>query len=206
GPRATQEEAQWARRHLRRIRLDTVLGMLLSNGIAWFVMLAAALTLHVHGVIDVQTTAQAASALRPLAGDFAFLLFAAGIIGTGLLAVPVLAGSAAYALAEGFGWPASLDIKPGAARGFYGALIAAVLIGVGMNYFQLDPVKELLWAAVINGFAAVPIMAVVIWLAQRREVMGERAISPRLRALAWTATAAMAAASIAFLLDSFLGR
>ena len=206
GPRATQQEARWARRHLRRIRLDTVLGMLLSNAIAWFVMLAAALTLHVHGISDVQSTAQAAEALRPLAGDLAFQLFAAGIIGTGLLAVPVLAGSAAYALAEGLGWPASLQIKPGAARGFYGALSAAVLIGAGMDSLHLDPVKELLWSAVINGFAAVPIMVVVIWLAQKRAVMGERVISPRLRVLAWSATVAMAAASAAFLLDSFLGR
>jgi Mn2+/Fe2+ NRAMP family transporter len=175
--------------------------MLLSNAIAFFVMLAAALTLHAHGIDDVQTTAQAASALRPIAGDFAFVLFALGIIGTGLLAVPVLAGSAAYALAEAFGWPASLQIKPGAARGFYGALIAAVLIGVGMDFYHLDPVQELLWSAVINGLAAVPIMVMVLWLAQRPAVMGQRVISPRLSALGWTATAAMGAASLLFVAD-----
>jgi Mn2+/Fe2+ NRAMP family transporter len=201
GPRAEQEEARWAQRHLQRIRLDTVFGMLLSNAIAFFVMLAAALTLHAHGIDDVQTTAQAASALRPIAGDFAFVLFALGIIGTGLLAVPVLAGSAAYALAEAFGWPASLQIKPGAARGFYGALIAAVLIGVGMDFYHLDPVQELLWSAVINGLAAVPIMVMVLWLAQRPAVMGQRVISPRLSALGWTATAAMGAASLLFVAD-----
>jgi Mn2+/Fe2+ NRAMP family transporter len=201
GPRAHQEEARWALRHLRRIKLDTVLGMLLSNVIAFFVMLAAALTLNAHGITDVQTTAEAASALRPIAGEFAFVLFACGIIGTGLLAVPVLAGSAAYALAEGFGWPASLQIKPGAARGFYAALTGAVLIGVGMDFYHLDPVKELLWSAVINGLAAVPIMVVVLWLAQQPAVMGERVIGRRLRVVCWIATAAMAAASTAFLAD-----
>jgi Mn2+/Fe2+ NRAMP family transporter len=201
GPRVEQEEARWARSHLQRIRLDTVFGMLLSNAIAFFVMLAAALTLHAHGIDDVQTTAQAASALRPIAGDFAFVLFALGIIGTGLLAVPVLAGSAAYALAEAFGWPASLQIKPGAARGFYGALIAAVLIGVGMDFYHLDPVKELLWSAVINGLAAVPIMVMVLWLAQRPAVMGERVIGRRLRVVCWIATAAMGGASLVFVAD-----
>jgi Mn2+/Fe2+ NRAMP family transporter len=201
GPRAHQEEASWAWRHLRRIKIDTVFGMLLSNVVAFFVMLAAALTLHAHGITEVRTTAEAASALRPIAGEFAFMLFACGIVGTGLLAVPVLAGSAAYALAEAFGWPASLDIKPGAARGFYAALTGAVLIGVGMDFYHLDPVQELLWSAVINGLAAVPIMAIVLWLAQQPGVMGERVISRRLRVVCWVATAAMAAASIAFLAD-----
>jgi Mn2+/Fe2+ NRAMP family transporter len=201
GPRAHQEEARWALHHLRRIKIDTVFGMLLSNAVAFFVMLAAALTLHTHGITDVQTTAEAASALRPIAGDFAFVLFACGIIGTGLLAVPVLAGSAAYALAEAFGWPASLQIKPGAARGFYGALTLAVVIGVGMDFYHLDPVQELLWSAAINGLAAVPIMTIVLWLAQRPAVMGERVIGRRLRVVCWIATAAMAAASIAFLAD-----
>jgi Mn2+/Fe2+ NRAMP family transporter len=201
GPRAQQEEARWAFRHLRRIRLDTVLGMLLSNAIAFFVMLAAALTLHAQGITSVQTTAEAASALRPIAGDFAFLLFACGIVGTGLLAVPVLAGSAAYALAEALNWPASLQIKPGAARGFYGALVAAVLIGVGMDFYHLDPVKELLWSAVINGLAAVPIMVIVLWLAQRPAVMGRRVIGRRLAALCWVATAAMGAAALLFIAD-----
>ena len=201
GPRAWQEEEEWARRHLRRIRFDTVMGMLLSNAVAFFVMLAAALTLYAHGLHDVQTTAEAATALRPIAGEAAFLLFAAGIIGTGLLAVPVLAGSTAYALAEAMNWPASLDIKPGAARGFYGALIGAVLIGVGMDFYHLDPVQELLWSAVINGLAAVPIMVLVLWLAQQPAVMGERVIGRRLRALSWLATAAMAAASVVFLVD-----
>ena len=201
GPRAHQEEARWAWRHLRRIKIDTVFGMLLSNAVAFFVMLAAALTLHAHGITDVRTTAEAASALRPIAGEFAFVLFACGIVGTGLLAVPVLAGSAAYALAEAFGWPASLDIKPGAARGFYAALTGAVLIGAGMDFYHLDPVQELLWSAVINGLAAVPIMVIVLWLAQQPAVMGERVISRRLRVVCWIATAAMAAAATAFLAD-----
>jgi NRAMP (natural resistance-associated macrophage protein)-like metal ion transporter len=183
-----------ARKHLRRIGVDTVLGMLLSNGIAFFVMLTAALTLHAHGITHVDTTAQAAMALKPIAGPLAFALFGLGIIGAGMLAVPILAGSAAYALAEAFGWPASLQVKAGAARGFYLALTAAVLIGVALNFTGTDPVRQLLWAAVINGWASVPIMMVVLVLAQRQDVMGRFAIGSRLRFLGWLATAAMALA------------
>jgi Mn2+/Fe2+ NRAMP family transporter len=183
-----------ARKHLRRIGVDTVLGMLLSNGIAFFVMLTAALTLHAHGITHVDTTAQAAMALKPIAGPLAFALFGLGIIGAGMLAVPILAGSAAYALAEAFGWPASLQVKAGGARGFYLALTAAVLIGVALNFTGTDPVRQLLWAAVINGWASVPIMMVVLVLAQRQDVMGRFAIGSRLRFLGWLATAAMALA------------
>jgi len=183
-----------ARRPLRRISVDTVLGMLLSTGIAFFVMLTAALTLHAHGITQVETTAQAAMALKPIAGPLAFALFGLGIIGAGMLAVPILAGSAAYALAEAFGWPASLQVKAGGARGFYIALTSAVLIGVALNFTDTDPVRQLLWAAVINGWASVPIMVVVLLLAQRHDVMGRFAIGPKLRALGWLATAAMAAA------------
>jgi len=183
-----------ARQHLRRIRQDTVLGMLLSNGIAFFVMLTAALTLNAHGITHVESTAQAAMALKPIAGPWAFALFGLGIIGAGMLAVPVLAGSAAYALAEAFGWPASLQVKAGGARGFYLSLTAAVLIGVALNFTDTDPVRQLLWAAVINGWASVPIMVVLLVLAQQHDVMGRFVIGPRLRALGWLATVAMAAA------------
>ncbi len=183
-----------ARSNLRRIKIDTYIGMVFSNLIALCIMLTTAVTLHAAGVTDIQTSAQAAGALRPLAGDFAFLLFAAGIIGTGLLAVPVLAGSAAYAVAESFRWPIGLGLPLAEARGFYFILTVATLLGVAIDFSGVDPIKTLLWAAVINGVIAVPIMAVMMLLAAKPAVMGTFVIKRRLRVLGWVSTAVMAAA------------
>ncbi len=183
--------------HLRRIRLDTWVGMTFSNLIAVCIMLTTAATLHVQGITSIQTAQQAASALRPVAGPFAFALFAAGIVGTGLLAVPVLAGSAAYAVAESRRWPIGLGLPLAEARGFYGILAAATLIGVAIDFSDVDPIKALLFSAVVNGVIAVPIMAVLMLLARMPDVMGPFRVSRRLQVLGWIATAIMAAAVVA---------
>jgi NRAMP (natural resistance-associated macrophage protein)-like metal ion transporter len=182
------------RGHLRRIKWDTVIGMTFSNLIAFFIIMSTAATLHRAGITDIQTSAQAAQALRPLAGDFTFLLFSLGIIGTGLLAVPVLAGSAAYAVAEAAGWQGSLNLRleHGQGRGFYGVVAAATLGGVALCFSSVDPVKALFWSAVLNGVIAVPIMAVMMVLASQSQTMGAHTIGPRLRALGWAATVVMA--------------
>ena len=189
------------RAHLRRIKIDTVLGMTFSNLIAFFIILSTAATLHAAGVTDIQTSAQAAEALRPLAGEFTFLLFSLGIIGTGLLAVPVLAGSAAYAVAEAAGWQGSLNLRldKRQGQGFYGVIAAATLGGVILCFTPADPVHELFWSAVLNGVIAVPIMVVMMLLASRADVMGANVIGSRLRWLGWLATAAMAATILAML-------
>ncbi len=187
------------RHHLRRIKFDTLIGMTFSNLIAFFIILSTAATLHAAGVTDIQTSAQAAEALRPIAGDFTFLLFSLGIIGTGLLAVPVLAGSAAYAVAEAAGWRGSLSLRldKNEGRGFYGVITAATVGGVILCFTPMDPVKELFWSAVLNGVIAVPIMAVMMLLASRTDVMGTHVIGPRLRSLGWVATVVMAATVVA---------
>ena len=178
---------------LRRIRNDTVVGMAFSNGIAFCIMLSTAVTLFTAGVHDIQTSAQAAEALRPVAGDFAYLLFSLGIIGTGMLAVPVLAGSAAYAVADAAGWHGSLglNLRRGEGRGFYGVIVAATVVGVVLCFTPTDPVKELFWSAVINGVVAVPIMAVLMSMATNPKVMGPHVIGRRVRWLGWAATALM---------------
>ena len=181
-----------ARKHMRRIRWDTYVGMGFSNLIAFFIILSAAATLHLAGIVDIQTSAQAAEALRPLGGPAAFLLFSLGIIGTGMLAVPVLAGSAAYAVAESLDWESGMDRKLQEARGFYGIIGVATLGGVLLNFTHLDPVRALVWSAEINGIIAVPIMAVMMILASRPDVMGDFVIRPRLRRLGWAATVVMA--------------
>jgi Mn2+/Fe2+ NRAMP family transporter len=183
------------RRHLQRIRVDTLIGMTFSNLIAFFIILSTAVTLHAAGVRDIQTSAQAAEALRPLAGELTFLLFSLGIIGTGLLAVPVLAGSAAYAVAEVAGWRGSLNLRldRGEGLGFYGVIVAATLGGVALCFVPIDPVRVLFWAAVLNGVIAVPIMAVMMLLASRSATMGEHVIGRGLRWLGWGATAVMGA-------------
>ncbi len=189
-----------ARAEIGRIRVDTYLGMGFSNLISLFIIIATAATLHAHGVTDIQTSAQAAEALRPIAGVFAFALFAAGIIGIGLLAVPVLAGSAAYALGEAFGWPTGLARTPLDAKAFYGAIATATLIGVLINFIDIDPIKALFWAAVINGVVAVPLMVVIMLMAMRREVMGAFTLPRPLWAMGWVCTGAMTAAVGALLL------
>jgi NRAMP (natural resistance-associated macrophage protein)-like metal ion transporter len=189
------------RRHLKRIKVDTLIGMTFSNLIAFFIILSTAATLHAAGVTNIQTSAQAAEALRPVAGDFTFVLFSLGIIGTGLLAVPVLAGSAGYAVSEAAGWPGSLSARldKGEGHGFYGVIAAATVGGVVLCFTPMDPVKELFWAAVINGVIAVPIMAVMMLLASRASTMGAHVVSPRLRVLGWIATLAMALTVLAML-------
>ena len=196
GHEPLREAPEQARSHFRRIKIDTYIGMIFSNLIAFCIMLTTAVTLHAAGVTDIQSSAQAAGALRPLAGDFAFLLFAAGIVGTGLLAVPVLAGSAAYAVAEAFRWPIGLGLRLAEARGFYFILTAATLLGVGIDLSGVDSIRMLLWAAILNGVISVPIMAVMMLLAVRRQVMGTFVIKRRLRVLGWSATGVMAAAVV----------
>lgn len=181
-----------ARAQLQRIKIDTYVGMGFSNLVAFFIMLTTAVTLHLNGVTDIQTSAQAAQALRPLAGDFAFALFAAGIVGTGLLAVPILAGSAAYAVAETFKWRIGLGRKLLQARGFYSIVIVATLLGVALNFTPIDPIKALFWSAVINGVVAVPIMVVMMLMAVRVDIMGPFVVTRSLTVLGWLATATMA--------------
>ena len=185
-----------APKQLARIQLDTIVGMGFSNLIALFIIITTAATLNAHGVTDIQTSSQAAEALRPIAGDFAFTAFALGIIGTGLLALPVLAGSAAYALGETLHWRVGLAQRPGRARAFYATIAVATLIGVGLNFTSLDPIKALFWSAVINGVAAVPIMAMIMLMASRKTVMGQFTLGHGLTVLGWLATAVMAAAAV----------
>jgi Mn2+/Fe2+ NRAMP family transporter len=187
---------QQAPRQMARMQLDTLVGMGFSNIIALFIMLTTAATLNAHGVTDIQTSSQAAEALRPIAGQFAFTIFALGIIGTGLLAVPVLAGSAAYAVGEALHWRVGLAQRPGRARAFYGVIAAATLVGAVLNFTPLDPIKALFWSAVINGVAAVPIMIMIMLMASRRAVMGQFTLTRRLKGLGWLATAVMAMAAI----------
>jgi Mn2+/Fe2+ NRAMP family transporter len=182
---------------LRRIKWDSAVGMGFSNLVAFFIILSTAATLHQAGVTNIQTSAQAAEALRPLAGHFAFLLFSLGIIGTGLLAVPVLAGSAAYAVTETFEWGSGLDKKVHEAKRFYAIVALATLGGVILNFTPIDPIKALLWSAVINGVIAVPIMAVMMLLGTRERLMGQFVIGKRLRVLGWLATLVMTLAVVA---------
>ena len=184
---------------LRRIRWDTWSGMFYSNISAYFIILATAVTLHVAGITDIQTAAQAASALRPLAGDSAFLLFALGILGVGMIGVPVLAGSAGYALSEAMGWKWGLERKVRDARGFYAVIIISVLAALGIQYSPINPMKALIWSAVINGIVAVPLMAVIIILASNKSVMGDYTASRPIVILGWIATAIMGAAALGML-------
>jgi NRAMP (natural resistance-associated macrophage protein)-like metal ion transporter len=194
GIRAGQEADSVVRRALRRVRLDTIVGMSFSNGIAFFVMLSAAIVLHGHGVTDVQTSAQAAMALRPLAGELAFLLFALGIIATGMLAVPVLASSSAYAMAEALSWPEGLERHWREAKEFYAIIAIATLVGTALNFSPIDPMRALYWSAVINGVVAVPIMVAMMLLATNPAVMGPLTVRRKTRWLGWGAVLVMCAA------------
>jgi Mn2+/Fe2+ NRAMP family transporter len=184
---------------LARIRLDTAAGMGFSNLVALAILVAAAATLHRAGITQVSTAAQAAQALQPLAGNLALALFSLGIIGTGLLSIPVLAGSAAYALGEARGWPVGLARKPLQAKAFYGAIALATILGAAANFFELNPVQALVWVAVINGVVAVPVMVLLMLLSVSPGVMGEFRISRPWVILGWAATAVMGVASVAFL-------
>jgi NRAMP (natural resistance-associated macrophage protein)-like metal ion transporter len=186
-----------ARQHLRRIRWDTYIGMGFSNLIAFFIILSTAATLHAAGLVNIQTSAQAAEALRPLGGRATFLLFSLGIIGTGMLAIPVLAGSAAYAVSESFDWQSGLDMKLREALEFYAIVAVATAGGVILNFTHLDPMRALLWSAEINGIIAVPIMAIMMLLASRQDIMGRFVIRRRLRRLGWVATMIMAVTVVA---------
>lgn len=185
---------------LRRIRLDTMLGMGFSHLTALFIVIATAATLNAHGITHVESSAQAAEALRPIAGDFAFALFAIGIIGTGMLAVPILAGSAAYAVSESFGWVEGLDRKPREAKAFYATIAVATIAGLTLNYVGVDPIKALYWAAVVNGVLAAPLMVVMMLIATNRAVMGKLRVSGRLAAGGWLATAVMGIVAVGFFL------
>ena len=180
---------------LRRIKWDTWSGMLYSDLTAYFIILATAVTLHVAGVTDINTAAQAASALRPLAGEFAYLLFALGILGVGLIGVPVLAGSGAYALSEVMGWKEGLERKATDARGFYSIIAVSVLAGLVIQYSPISPMKALFWSAVINGVVAVPLMVVIILLVSKKSVMGAYTASKTLVILGWIATVVMGLAA-----------
>lgn len=189
-----REAPAQARANFHRIEVDTAIGMGFSNLVAFFIILTTAVTLHMHGVDAIDTSAQAATALRPLAGDFAFALFSAGIIGTGMLAVPVLAGSGAYAMAGAFQWKKGLEKKAAEAKEFYGIIAFSTLAGIALGFTPIDPIKALYWSAVINGVISVPIMAVMMLMARRSAVMGRFVIGRRLVVLGWAATATMAVA------------
>ena len=181
---------------MARIRLDTDVGMAFSNIIALFILLTAAATLHPKGITDIGSAGQAAEALRPLAGEFAFALFALGIVGTGMLALPELAGSAAVAVGEAFKWRVGLANKPGRAKAFYATIAVATLAGAVLNLTTIDPMKALVWAAVVNGIVAVPVMAMTMIIASRTKVMGQFKLKGYLRVVGWIATAVMGAAVI----------
>jgi NRAMP (natural resistance-associated macrophage protein)-like metal ion transporter len=193
----------YAAEHLSRIKQDTYVGMLFSNGIALCIVLATAVTLNQHGITNILTATQAAEALRPIAGEFAFAVFALGIIGTGLLAVPVLAGSAAFAVSEIFGWKAGLSHGFHEARGFYAIIIVATVIGTIMGSLEVDPIKALIWSAIINGVISVPIMAVMMRIGQSERIMGKLTMSRRHRMLGWAATGVMGLAVVFMLVTSF---
>jgi Mn2+/Fe2+ NRAMP family transporter len=183
-----------ARPELTRIQIDTYIGMAFSNLVAFFVMLTTALTLHAHGITSIETSAQAAEALKPIAGELAFMLFSTAIIGTGLLGLPVLAGSAAYAVAGAFNWRNSLELKPGLAKEFYAIITLATLGGVAIGFTALDPMKALYWSAVINGVISAPVMVLTMAMASDTRVMGRFVVRGRLRLVGWLATLLMLAA------------
>jgi NRAMP (natural resistance-associated macrophage protein)-like metal ion transporter len=188
----------------QRIRLDTFAGMAFSNLVALAIIITTAATLHASGVTNIDTAAQAAASLRPLAGRFAEALFAAGIVSTGLLAVPVLAGSMAYALAETRGWPFGLGHVPRKAKAFYATIALSTLLGAILNFTPVNPIKALYWSAVINGLVAVPVMIIMMLLSSDAKVMGGFRISGALRAVGWIATLVMAAAAVILVVTTFL--
>jgi len=201
GEKALKRAPAQATVQMERIRMDTYVGMALSNLIAFFIMLSAASTLHNQGITEVATCAQAAAALTPIAGRFASVLFVCGIVGTGLLAVPVLASSAAYGIGEGCQWRVSLEKRPRQAVGFYSVIGMAVGTGLLLNFLRIDPVKALFWAAILNGILAAPLMAVIMMMASNRNVMGKFVIPPYLRWAGWCATGVMLCVCIGVLLS-----
>jgi Mn2+/Fe2+ NRAMP family transporter len=192
------------RRELARIRIDTYIGMAFSNLVALAILVTTAATLHAAGVTNIESATQAATALKPVAGRFAFTIFTFGIVGTGLLAVPVLAGSGAYALAEARGWSQGLARKPRNAVAFYATIALATLIGALINFSPIDPIKALYWSAVINGVVAVPVMAIMMMMTANRRIMGPFVVVGALRAVGWIATGVMAAAVVGMAVTMFM--
>jgi Mn2+/Fe2+ NRAMP family transporter len=207
---SSQEVEELARKHqkplcvapkaagpeLRRIRIDTLVGMFFSDIVAIFIIFATAATLHTHGITHINTSVQAAQALAPIAGKFASAVFAIGIIGTGLLALPVLAGSASYAVCEAFRWNTGLNRKPLQARAFYAIIAGAMLLGVGLAFTPIDPMKALYWSAVVNGVLAAPLMAIMLLIGSNPRIMNKLTLPPVLKTIGWVATAVMAAAAV----------
>ena len=200
--RSIRRSPRSAPRQFRRMRADTLVGMALSNIVALSIIVATAATLNVKGITQIDTAAQAAEALRPVAGEFAFALFAIGIIGTGFLAVPVLAGSAAFAVAEVFGWKEGLEYKPQQAAGFYSIIVVATVMGVLIDWSQIDPMRALFWSAVLNGLAAVPLMIALMITVSSKRVMGRFTASTPLLLFGWAATLVMALASAAMIVSA----
>jgi Mn2+/Fe2+ NRAMP family transporter len=196
-----KKEPSQAPAHVQRIQLDTYSGMGLSNIIGYFIILTATVTLHKEGLSSIQSASQAAEALRPIAGNFAFVLFGAGIIGCGLLAIPVLAGSAAYAIGEALQLPIGLEAKPREAKGFYFVLAASVLIGLALTLARIDPIKALFGASLINGIVAVPVMAMMMQMSSNPEVMGQTSVGTRQRITGWAATLVMLLACLALVVS-----
>jgi NRAMP (natural resistance-associated macrophage protein)-like metal ion transporter len=200
--RPLKELSRGGEPEIERIALDTSVGMAFSNIIAFFIILTTAAVLNAGGVTDIHSAAQAAEALRPLAGDLTFALFALGIVGTGLLAVPVLAGSAAYGVSEAFGWPATLEAKAPDAVGFYGIIAGATMVGLALGYTPIDPIQLLIWSAVFNGIVAVPIMAAMMVVVTRLSVMGRFSAKPALTFFGWAGTVLMAVTVVALIWSS----
>ena len=206
GEHPLKKKPSQAFEHFKRIATDTRTGMAFSNIVAFFIMLTTAVTLHASGQTQgIQTSADAAKALQPLAGQFAFLLFALGIIGTGLLAIPILAGSAAYAVAETFSWRASLESKPRHAPQFYSVLAIATVTGIALDFLGLNPIRALFLAAVINGLAAVPLMVMLMLISNNPKVVGKFPLPLYLRLVGWIATVCMFISSLAFLISEVRG-
>ena len=202
--RPLKENSATKQREMRRIRIDTMVGMAFSNLIAISIIITTAATLHAKGVTDIQSSSQAAQALKPIAGAFAEIIFALGIIGTGLLAIPVLAGSTAYAIGEGCKWPVGLSRKPKQAVAFYSVLALSVGLGVVLNFTPVDPIKALYWSAVINGILAAPVMVMLMLLVRNPKVMGDLVVRGWLYALGWASTVAMAFCIVGMLVTLFL--
>jgi NRAMP (natural resistance-associated macrophage protein)-like metal ion transporter len=195
-----KQHPEQARKEIRRINLDTAFGMAVSNLVAIAIIMSTAATLHAAGKTHIGSAADVAEALKPIAGNFAFVLFSLGIIGTGLLSLPVLAGSAAYAFGESQGWKCGLENKPWEAIGFYGVIAAATLLGLIIEFSPIDPIQALFWSAVINGFVAVPIMAAMMVVANRRDQMGRFTVSTPVLVFGWGATVVMGLAVAAMLI------
>ncbi|MBI3802763.1 MAG: divalent metal cation transporter [Nitrospirae bacterium] len=204
GEKPLKQAPEQAPEELRRIKIDTYTGMAFANLIAYFIILTCGATLYPQGIHQIQSTAQAAEALRPVSGRFASLLFSVGMIGTGLLAVPVLAGSAAYALGETLQWRVGLERKPHRAKRFYGALVMAMFLGLAFNFLGINPIRALFWAAMIYGVVAAPVMGMMVVLASRPSVMGALTLSPTLKGFGWLTTLVLSATAIGFLVMTAL--